>query len=92
MGQELTPAQLQEAKSKKMTAGICALIVGSFGVHKFILGNTTPGVIMLCATVLPCFMGGLVMGPIAIVEGILYLTKSDEEFYQTYMVDKKAWF
>jgi hypothetical protein len=25
-------------------------------------------------------------------EGIIYLTKSDEEFYNTYQVGKKAWF
>ena len=26
------------------------------------------------------------------IEGIIYLTKSDEEFYQTYQVGKKGWF
>jgi len=26
------------------------------------------------------------------VEGIMYLTKSDEEFVQTYIVNKKPWF
>jgi hypothetical protein len=26
------------------------------------------------------------------LEGIIYLTKSDEEFYQTYQVNKKGWF
>ncbi|MEX0716039.1 MAG: hypothetical protein WD066_05605 [Planctomycetaceae bacterium] len=29
---------------------------------------------------------------IGLVEGIIYLTKSDEEFYQTYIVGKKEWF
>jgi hypothetical protein len=29
---------------------------------------------------------------LGIIEGIIYLTKSDEEFYQTYQVGKKAWF
>lgn len=32
------------------------------------------------------------MGVIGLVEGIIYLTKSDEEFLQTYMLHKKGWF
>ena len=31
-------------------------------------------------------------GVLAWVEGIIYLMKTDEEFYQTYVVEKKAWF
>jgi hypothetical protein len=26
------------------------------------------------------------------IEGIIYLTKSDDDFYETYIVDKKPWF
>jgi len=33
-----------------------------------------------------------VLGLIGLVEGIIYLTKSDEEFYNTYQVGKKPWF
>jgi len=32
------------------------------------------------------------MGIIGLIEGIVYLTKSDEDFYQTYAVEKKGWF
>ena len=34
----------------------------------------------------------MVLGIIALVEGIIYLTKSDEEFEQIYVVQKKQWF
>jgi hypothetical protein len=36
----------------------------------------------------------LIMIPsiMGIVEGIIYLTKSDEEFVQTYVINKKPWF
>jgi hypothetical protein len=47
---------------------------------------------MLLVTVLTCGIGGAVMGLIGLIEGIIYLTKSDEEFYQLYAVDKKGWF
>jgi hypothetical protein len=32
------------------------------------------------------------MGLIGLIEGIMYLMKSDEEFYQLYAVQKKEWF
>ena len=38
------------------------------------------------------FMASFAMQIIGLVEGILYLTKSDEEFYQLYAVQKKEWF
>ena len=61
-------------------------------MHKFFLGYSTAGVIMLLVTVLTCGIGGVVMHVISIVEGITYLTKSDEDFYQIYMAQQKEWF
>jgi TM2 domain-containing membrane protein YozV len=84
-------AAIQDASSKKLAAGICAILVGWLGVHKFVLGYSTSGVIMLVVSVLTC-VGYPVMHIIGIVEGIIYLTKSDEDFYQTYIVGKKEWF
>jgi len=83
------PAQ---ANSQKIAAGICGILIGSLGVHKFILGMTGPGLIMLLVSVLSCGVAWPVMHIIGIIEGIIYLTKTDEQFYQTYMVEKKGWF
>ncbi len=77
---------------KKVVAGICGILLGCFGVHKFILGYTTEGVIMLVGTLLTCGLAGAVFGIIGLVEGIIYLTKSDEEFVATYINDRKTWF
>jgi TM2 domain-containing membrane protein YozV len=77
---------------KKMAAGICAILIGALGVHKFILGYTTEGVIMLAITVVSCGFLGVVPWVIGIIEGIMYLTKSDEEFVRTYIQNKKGWF
>jgi len=71
---------------KKIICGICGILVGGFGVHKFILGYTNEGIIQLVLGL--CFgIGGL----IGIIEGIIYLTKSDEEFVQTYIQGHKGW-
>ena len=63
-----------------------------FGIHKFILGLNSAGVTMLLISLLTCGIGAVVMAVFGIIEGIIYLSKSDAEFYQTYMVQKKAWF
>jgi TM2 domain-containing membrane protein YozV len=83
----------EDIGSKKMVAGLLAILIGSLGIHKYYLGMSTAGTIMLLVTVLGCVVGGsVVMGTIALIEGILYLTKSDEDFYQTYIVEQKQWF
>ena len=77
---------------KKIAAGICGILLGALGIHKFILGYTKEGVIMLLVTILTFGFGGFIMGIIGLIEGILYLTKSDEEFVATYVTGKKGWF
>ena len=73
---------------KKLTAGICGILIGSLGIHKFILGYTTEGIIQIVISVVTCGVGGV----IGLIEGIIYLTKSDEEFVRTYIQNKKGWF
>ena len=78
--------------SNKLAAGICAILLGAFGIHKFILGYTKEGIIMLLVTVVTCGIGGSITGIIGLIEGIIYLTKSDEEFVSTYVTGQKGWF
>lgn len=66
--------------------------MGGLGIHKFYLGYNTAGLIMLLVTVLTCGAGGAVMGIIGLVEGIIYLTKSDDEFDRIYVEGQKEWF
>lgn len=81
-----------DGANKKVTAGICGILLGGLGIHKFVLGYTQEGLIMLLVTVLTCGFGGAVMGVIGLIEGIMYLTKTDEEFVSTYITAKKGWF
>ena len=75
--------------NKKIAAGLLAILLAPFGIHKFLLGYTTEGIIWLVISLCTC---GVVTSILGLIEGIIYLTKSDEEFYQTYQVGKKAWF
>lgn len=79
-------------ENKKVLAGILGILFGALGVHKFVLGYTKEGVIMLLVSLLSFgFLAG-VSGIVGLIEGIIYLTKSDEEFVQTYQVNKRGWF
>jgi len=77
---------------KKIVAGILGILLGGLGIHKFYLGYTKEGVIMLLVSVLTCGILLTIMHIIGLIEGILYLTKSDEEFVNTYITNKKGWF
>lgn len=78
--------------SKKLAAGICGILIGALGIHKFVLGYSTEGVIMLLVSLLTCGLGAPIMGIIGLIEGIIYLTKSDQEFLQIYVHSKRGWF
>lgn len=83
------------AENKKILAGILAIVLGWLGVHKFILGYQKEGIIMAAIGVVGWFLCGIptsLVALVGLVEGIIYLTKSDEEFYNTYQVGRKPWF
>ncbi len=71
---------------KKVPAGILGILLGGLGVHRFYLGDTTGGIIRI---LLSCLCVG---GIIGLIEGIIYLTKSDEDFVKEYIEGDKSWF
>lgn len=92
---------LREANQKKILAGILGILLGWLGIHKFILGQTTGGIILVVGSVLgvvfSCFVIPAFLTTaawiIGIVEGIIYLTKTDAEFKAIYMDPPvKEWF
>ena len=88
----MAESNLTEASNQKLAAGLLAIFLGPFGVHKFVLGYNIAGLIMLLVTVLTCGVAGFVMGIIGIIEGIVYLTKTPEEFESIYLQNSKEWF
>jgi TM2 domain-containing membrane protein YozV len=88
----IAPPTKDDRASSKIAAGVCGILLGSFGVHKFILGYTGAGLIMLLVSLLTCFMAAPIISIIGLIEGIIYLTKSDAEFVRTYVEGRKEWF
>ena len=84
------PAIPNQSGNRWNRNGSCAefwrILLGGIGVHKFVLGNVGAGIVMI---LISCTG---VSSVIALIEGIIYFTKSDAEFIQMYQVEKKAWF
>ncbi|MBD2774718.1 TM2 domain-containing protein [Iningainema tapete] len=88
----LTPSHA----TKQLMSGYCGIIFGGFGIHKFILGYPAEGLIMLFISL----AGGyftygftlLIMQLVGLIEGLIYLNKSHEEFVSTYFINKQGWF
>jgi len=79
----------ETGSDKRIAAGLLAIFLGSLGIHKFYLGYTTAGIIMLVVSLFTC---GSIMAIIGLIEGIIYLTRTDEQFAATYVAGKKEWF
>lgn len=88
----MSPPLKDDRASSKIAAGICGILLGSLGVHKFVLGYTGAGLIMLLVSLFTCFFAAPIMSIIGLIEGIIYLTKSDAEFVRTYVEGRKEWF
>lgn len=95
-------AKASTATNNRRYAIVFALLFGALGVHKFFLGYIKEGLIMLTTTF---FLISIIRNPnglmfivvnimyiIAIIEGIIYLMKSDKEFTKTYVTRKRGWF
>ena len=66
---------MQNWKTKnRREAGVLAIVMGGLGVHKFYLGKYGQGLVYaaLCWTFVPAVLG--------VLEGIHYLTETDEQF------------
>lgn len=79
-----------------VAAGLLAIFLGVFGVHKFYLGCNQAGFIMLAVSIIGgIFTFGLaaaVIEVISIIEGIIYLMKSQTEFDRLYVLNQRDWF
>lgn len=82
--------------TSKVAAGLLAILLGWLGLHKFYLGYNKEGVIMLLVSVVggiaTCGTASGIMTIIGLIEGVVYLTKSDEDFARLYVQGHTGWF
>ena len=91
-----TYAQAMLAPKDRAVAALLAIFLGFLGMHKFYLGYYQTGFVMMAISVVgSIFTLGLaaaVMAVIAIIEGFIYLSKSQSEFDRIYVYGNKDWF
>ena len=73
---------------KKIAAALLGIFLGSFGANKFFLGYINEGIIQIVLNIVTCGIASIV----PFIEGIIYLTMSDQQFDETYIKNKKSWF
>lgn len=91
----MTAVSPMSGEKNKIVAALLAFFLGGLGIHKFYLGKTTAGIIMLLVSLfgfILLFIPTLVIGIIAFIEFIIYLATSDEEFHRKYVEGNASWF
>lgn len=78
----------QPVQSQRVLCGVLGILIGGIGIHRFVLGDVVGGILRIVISAVTCGFGSI----IGLIEGIIYLTKTDEEFIEIYQVGKKAWF
>ena len=93
---QYSDARWDEIKSKRTTTGILGIFFGYFGVHKFILGYKREGFTYLAVSIIggiiTCGIATAIASSIALIESIIYLTKTPDEFKRLYIDKKTSWF
>ena len=85
----MSSESMRPTKSR-VVAGMLGILLGALGIHKFYMGYTGTGIVHVVLTVL--VITAPVSAIVGLVEGILYLTKTDEDFYDIYVENRKTWF
>ena len=99
------PAPVRKKPYKdRATSAILAIFLGWCGVHKFYLGYASAGIVYMLITILSVFLifsfFFSIIGvftiyiPVvfSIVDAIIYLSKTDEEFQAIYVEGHHEWF
>lgn len=78
----------------KWVAALLTFFFGIWGIHKFYLGKTNAGIIMLACGTIGWFLilPGLAVAFISFIELIIYLFKSEQQFHEDYVAGDKSWF
>lgn len=70
----------------KIAAGVLAILLGGFGVQYFYLGKVGGGLLTILLTIVTCGLWEI----ITLIQGILMLTMSDEEFARKFVYTTKT--
>jgi RNA polymerase subunit RPABC4/transcription elongation factor Spt4/TM2 domain-containing membrane protein YozV len=87
--------------TSRITAGILAILLGQFAIHKFMLGYASAGIVVLMISLISLplicchglgFIPLIITFVIWVVEGVLYLCMSDQQFQKVHGNPQRPWF
>lgn len=79
-------AARNEVSSKKTLCGILAIVIGGLGVQYFVLGRVGAGFLTILLTLITCGLWEILM----LIQGIMMLCMSDEDFKRKYIDSTSA--
>ncbi len=75
---------LKKENRSKVGAALFAFFLGGLGIHKFYLGKSKVGIIYLVISLLTFGIGLVILWLVSFIEGIIYLSMSDDAFNLKY--------
>ena len=66
-------------------AALLAIFLGALGIHYFYLGKNTAGIVFLLIAMFSCGVLAAITSVLALVQGIIMLTLTQEQFEQKYV-------
>ncbi len=82
------PIGVFDAGPSGKSRGVCALLalfVGTLGIQYFYIGKNTAGIVFLLVTVLTCGFGAFLTGIVSLIQFVLMLTMTHEQFETKYV-------
>lgn len=76
------PPRAADSGRNKIVAALLAFFLGTLGIHRFYLGRTGSGLVMLVLSI--TVVGLLLTGPWALIDMIRYLIMPEDEFAARY--------
>ena len=75
---------MSKSLPSRLAYALFYLFLGPLGVHEFYIGRVGKGVLWLLSTILTGGFLLFVTAPVSLIMGIVWLTRSDEEFLQRF--------
>ena len=85
-----SPVGAAVGSKNRIVAALLAFFLGGLGIHKFYLGYGGVGVVYILISL--TIIGLLFTGVASLIDAVLYLVKSDEEFDKVYVQGRRPWF
>lgn len=82
----VSPSASGTDSKDKTTAALLAILLGGFGIQYFYLGKTTAGILTIVITFCSCSFWWIIM----LIQGIMMLTMSEEDFRAKYIDTDKT--